>query len=49
ARDVRGLASRALSADVTVARGPEPSAYGISLYLLDPDGNQVEVFAEETA
>lgn len=48
ARDVRGLASRALSAGVTVVRGPEPSAYGISLYLLDPDGNQVEVFGEET-
>lgn len=42
--DVRGFAARARSADVTVARGPEPGAYGISLYLLDPDGNQVEVF-----
>jgi len=49
ARDVRGLAESAQAAGVTVVRGPEPSGYGISLYLLDPDGNQVEVFGEETA
>ena len=47
ARDVSGLAERARSAGVTVVRGPEPSSYGISLYLLDPDGNQIEVFGEE--
>jgi nicotinamidase-related amidase/catechol 2,3-dioxygenase-like lactoylglutathione lyase family enzyme len=46
ARDVPGLAERARSAGVTTVRGPEPSAYGVSLYLLDPDGNQVEVFEE---
>lgn len=47
ARDVPGLAERAASAGVTIVRGPEPSAYGVSLYLLDPDGNQIEVFGEE--
>ena len=47
ARDVRGLEQRARSAGVTIVRGPEPSPYGLSLYLLDPDGNQVEVFGEE--
>jgi predicted enzyme related to lactoylglutathione lyase len=47
ARDVRGLAERARSAGANVVRGPEPGAYGISLYLLDPDGNQIEVFGEE--
>jgi nicotinamidase-related amidase/catechol 2,3-dioxygenase-like lactoylglutathione lyase family enzyme len=49
ARDVRGLAERAAARGVTIVRGPEPSAYGVSLYLLDPDGNQVEVFAEEAS
>src|SRR5438093_970952 len=30
-----------------IVRGPEPSAYGTSLYLTDPDGNQIEVFEQE--
>lgn len=47
ARDVRGLAERARAEGVTIVRGPEPSAYGLSLYLLDPDGNQVEVFGDD--
>lgn len=47
ARDVPGLAERARSAGVKIVRGPEQSAYGVSLYLLDPDGNQIEVFGEE--
>jgi nicotinamidase-related amidase/catechol 2,3-dioxygenase-like lactoylglutathione lyase family enzyme len=45
-RNVRGLAERARSAGVTIVRGPEASAYGVSLYLLDPDGNQVEVYGD---
>jgi ureidoacrylate peracid hydrolase len=48
ARGVAGLAERARSEGVTVVRGPEPSAYGVSLYLADPDGNVVEIFEEET-
>ncbi len=44
ARGVADLAARARTAGVTVVRGPEPSAYGLSLYLADPDGNVVEVF-----
>jgi len=47
ARGVRAIADRAREAGVTVLRGPEPSAYGVSLYLADPDGNQVELFADE--
>lgn len=47
ARGVRQLAERAAGAGVTIVRGPERSAYGTSLYLADPDGNQVEVFEEE--
>ena len=48
ARGVGGLAERAQAEGVTVVRGPEPSAYGVSLYLADPDGNVVEVFEGET-
>ena len=47
-RGVAALADRARSEGVTVVRGPEPSAYGLSLYLADPDGNVVEIFGEET-
>jgi nicotinamidase-related amidase/catechol 2,3-dioxygenase-like lactoylglutathione lyase family enzyme len=47
-RGIRALAERAGQAGVEIVRGPEPSAYGLSLYLADPDGNVVEVFAEET-
>jgi nicotinamidase-related amidase/catechol 2,3-dioxygenase-like lactoylglutathione lyase family enzyme len=47
ARGVQALAERARSEGVPVLRGPEPSAYGVSLYLADPDGNQVELFGEE--
>jgi ureidoacrylate peracid hydrolase len=49
ARGVRELAERAPAAGVPIVRGPEPSAYGVSLYLADPDGNQIEVFEEEAA
>jgi len=49
ARGVRTLAERASAAGVPVVRGPEPSAYGVSLYLSDPDGNQIELFEAEQA
>lgn len=43
-RSVEALAERARADGVEVVRGPEPSSYGLSLYLADPDGNVVEVF-----
>jgi catechol 2,3-dioxygenase-like lactoylglutathione lyase family enzyme len=46
-RGVHALAERALAEGVAIGPGPEPSAYAISICLLDPDGNQIEVFAEE--
>jgi nicotinamidase-related amidase/catechol 2,3-dioxygenase-like lactoylglutathione lyase family enzyme len=48
-RGVAELAERARSEGIAVIGGPEPSAYGISLYLADPDGNVVEIFEEEEA
>jgi ureidoacrylate peracid hydrolase len=47
ARGVRELAERAADAGVAIVRGPERGVYGLSLYVSDPDGNQVEVFEEE--
>ena len=47
ARGIAALAERAAAAGVEIVRGPEPSGYGTSLYLADPDGNVVEVFGEE--
>jgi predicted enzyme related to lactoylglutathione lyase len=47
ARGVRELAEHARKNGIQIVRGPEPSAYGVSLYLSDPDGNQIEVFEEE--
>jgi nicotinamidase-related amidase/catechol 2,3-dioxygenase-like lactoylglutathione lyase family enzyme len=46
-RDIRALAEKAGEAGVEIVRGPEPSTYGLSLYLADPDGNVIEVFGEE--
>lgn len=46
---VRALAERARDAGAVLLRGPEPSAYGISLYLADPDGNQIELYGEDDA
>jgi 4-oxalocrotonate tautomerase len=42
-RNVARLAEE-LRGSVEIVRGPEPSGYGISLYVLDPDGNQVELY-----
>lgn len=37
------LVERATAAGVRVVRGPESNAYGRSVYLEDPDGNEVEL------
>jgi ureidoacrylate peracid hydrolase len=44
---IEAMAERCREAGVTIVRGPEPSSYGVSLYLQDPDGNQIEVFGED--
>jgi ureidoacrylate peracid hydrolase len=38
------LADEAHRTGIPVVSGPEPSAYGVSLYLRDPDGTVIEVF-----
>jgi 4-oxalocrotonate tautomerase family enzyme len=45
-RGIEQIAERARELGITIVRGPEPSGYGLSLYLLDPDGNKIEVFGD---
>lgn len=44
--DIRGIAERAASAGIEVIKGPGPGPYGLTVYLADPDGNKIELFAE---
>jgi ureidoacrylate peracid hydrolase len=49
AAGIRALAGEARRRGIPVVSGPEPSAYGLSLYLSDPDGNKIEVFGDSDA
>lgn len=44
ARGVDELATRAKAAGVEIVRGPGPGPYGHTLYVRDPDGNEIELF-----
>jgi 4-oxalocrotonate tautomerase family enzyme len=46
ARGIEQFAQRARLAEIPIVDGPSPSGYGVSLYLLDPDGNKIEVFGD---
>jgi ureidoacrylate peracid hydrolase len=46
-RGVRELAERLAAEGVEIVRGPEPGAYGLSLYVVDPDGNEIELFGPD--
>jgi ureidoacrylate peracid hydrolase len=46
ARGVDGIAERAKGAGFRIVRGPEPGPYGYTVYIADPDGNEVELFEE---
>ncbi len=46
ARNIQAIADEAGRRGITIVQGPEPSGYGLSLYLLDPDGNKIEVFGD---
>jgi catechol 2,3-dioxygenase-like lactoylglutathione lyase family enzyme len=43
ARGVDALADRAREAGFTIIRGPGPGPYGHTVYLLDPDGREIEL------
>jgi 4-oxalocrotonate tautomerase family enzyme len=45
-RSVAAAVQRARSSGATVVRGPGPGPYGHTVYLADPDGNEVELFEE---
>lgn len=49
ASDIRGLAERAEAEGIEVLKPPGPGPYGLTVYLADPDGNKVELFAEDEA
>lgn len=44
ARDVDAIAERARAAGSRIVRGPAPGPYGYTVYVEDPDGNEVELF-----
>lgn len=43
ARDVDGIATRARAAGHRIVRGPGPGPYGYTVYIDDPDGNEIEL------
>lgn len=48
-RDLQGLEQRLRAEDVEVVRGPLESGYGTSLYVLDPDGVEIELIEPKEA
>jgi ureidoacrylate peracid hydrolase len=44
--DIRGIAERAVGEGIQIVKGPGPGPYGLTVYLADPDGNKIELFAE---
>ncbi len=43
---VRALAERARAAGAVILKEPGPGPYGLTVYVADPDGNRIELFAE---
>ena len=46
---IRELADRARAAGIEVLKDAGPGPYGLTVYLADPDGNRIELFAEDEA
>ena len=44
---VRALAERARAAGAVILKEPGPGPYGLTVYVADPDGNRIELFAED--
>lgn len=47
ARGVDALAEKAEKEGYRIVRGPGPGPYGHTVYIADPDGNEVELFEQE--
>lgn len=48
-RGVRELSERVRDAGVRVLQELGPGAYGLTIYVADPDGNKIELFEPEAA
>lgn len=46
---VREIADRAKDADAKLISDVGPGAYGLTIYVADPDGNKIELFEPEAA
>jgi len=46
---VREIAERAKDADATLISDIGPGAYGLTIYVADPDGNKIELFEPKAA
>jgi ureidoacrylate peracid hydrolase len=44
---IRAIAERARAAGIEVLKDVGPGPYGLAVYLADPDGNRIELFAED--
>lgn len=45
--NIRGVAGRARAAGIEILKDVGPGPYGLTVYLADPDGNRIELFAED--
>ena len=45
--DVRAIAGRIRDASVPILKELGPGAYGLTIYVADPDGNKIELFEED--
>jgi ureidoacrylate peracid hydrolase len=45
--NIRALAGRARDAGIQILNDIGPGPYGLTVYLADPDGNRIELFAED--
>jgi len=44
---IRATAERARAAGIGILKDVGPGPYGLTVYLADPDGNRIELFAED--
>lgn len=45
--NIRALVDRARDAGIQILKDIGPGPYGLTVYLADPDGNRIELFAED--